>query len=67
MNHDFALIMTILGVGLAMVGVMISMMFWARSEANCLRQEQKEDIKDLLMISRNLENAIHKLQKEKKG
>jgi hypothetical protein len=67
MSHDFALIMTILGVGIAMVGVMISMMFWARSEANSLRQEQKEDIKDLLMISRNLENAIHKLQKEKKG
>lgn len=63
MQQDFALIMTILGVGIAMVGVVISMMFWTRSEANSLRQEQKEDIKDLLQISRNLEMSINELKK----
>lgn len=55
METDVGVIIAVVGVGIAMVGVVVSMMFWVRSEANSLRQEQKEDRKDLLQISRNME------------
>lgn len=64
MQQDLTLVLTILGIAATNVVVIISMMFWTRSEANTLRQEQKEDIKDLLKISRNLENLIFELQKK---
>lgn len=34
------------------------MMFWVRQEANSLRAEAKEDRKDLLQISRNIETEM---------
>lgn len=49
------LIIAVVGVGIAMVGVVISMMFWVRDEANSIRADQREDRKDLLQISRNIE------------
>jgi len=61
---DYGIIIAVTGVGLAMVGVMISMMFWMRGEANSLRAEAKEDRKDLIQISRNLELAISAMHHE---
>lgn len=58
MTSDLGLIIAVVGVGIAMVGVVISMMFWVRSESNDLRNEQKQDRKDLLQISRNIENEM---------
>ena len=55
MISDLGLIIAIVGTGLAIVGVVISMMFWVRQEANSLRMDAKEDRKDLLQISRNIE------------
>ena len=55
MPSDLGLIIATVGTGLAMVGVVIAMMFWSRTEANSLRAEAKEDRKDLLQISRNIE------------
>lgn len=52
---DLGVIVAILGSAVAIIGVVISMMFWCRAEANSLRQEAKEDRKDLLQISRNIE------------
>ena len=66
MTSDIGLIVAIIGVGIAIVGVVISMMFWVRSESNDLRNEQKEDRKDLLQISRNLENTVAAIQGEMK-
>lgn len=66
MNIDLGIIIAVVGTGLAMVGVVISMMFWVRSESNTLRSEAKEDRKDLLQISRNLELAILGMQNEMK-
>ncbi len=63
MQQDLTLILTILGIAATNVAVIISMMFWTRLEANTLRQEQKEDNKDLLKISRNLENLIFNCKK----
>ena len=63
-NMDLALVIAVVGVGIAMVGVVISMMFWVRSESNTLRSEAKEDRKDLLQISRNLEVAVQAIQVE---
>ena len=63
---DLGLIIAIVGTGIAMVGVIIAMMFWSRSEANTLRSEAKEDRKDLLQISRNLELAISGIREEMK-
>lgn len=53
--QDIGLIIAIVGTGIAMVGVVMAMMFWVKQEANVLRFEAKEDRKDLLQISRNIE------------
>jgi sensor domain CHASE-containing protein len=66
MQADIGLIIAIVGVGITMVAVVITMMFWVRSEANSLRAEQKEDRKDLLQLSRNLENTVSAIQSEMK-
>lgn len=52
---DTGIIIAIVGSTVAIVGVVISMMFWVRGEANSLRAEAKEDRKDFLQISRNIE------------
>lgn len=64
MNTDIGLIIAIVGVGLAIIGVVISMMFWSRTEANSLRAEQKEDRRELMQISRNLELTVTAIQAE---
>lgn len=66
MNFDIGLIIAIVGVGVAMVGVVIAMMFWVRTEANSLREDAKEDRKDLMQISRNLEIAVDAIKTEMK-
>ena len=60
------LIVALVGSTISIVGVMIAMMFWVRSEANSLRAEAKEDRKDLVQISRNLEIASINMQTEMK-
>jgi hypothetical protein len=55
MAQDVGLIIAIVGVGVAIVGVVMAMMFWCRNEANTLRAEAKEDRKDLMQIARNIE------------
>ena len=55
MNIDVGVIIAVVGSSIANIGVVISMMFWVRSEANLLRSEAKEDRKDLVQISRNIE------------
>lgn len=52
---DIGVIIAISGIGIAMVGVMVSMMFWMRGEANVLRLEAKEDRKDVLGMIRAIE------------
>lgn len=52
------LIIAIVGSAIAIVGVMIAMMFWARSESNDIRKEQKEDRKDILELIRAIEFEI---------
>lgn len=66
MQFDLGIIIAVVGVGVAMVGVVIAMMFWVRSEANSLRLEAKQDRKDFLQISRNLELAVNAIQTETK-
>ena len=63
-NADLGLIIAIVGTGGALIGVVIAMMFWCRGEANTIRAEAKEDRKDLLQISRNLEMAVISIQSE---
>jgi uncharacterized membrane protein len=50
MGTDIGLIIAIVGTGIAMVGTLIAVMFWSRSEANLLRSEAKEDRKDLVQL-----------------
>lgn len=66
MNAEVGIIIAIVGVGIAVVAAVLSMMFWCRSEANSLRAEAKEDRKDLMQISRNLEMAVINMQTEMK-
>lgn len=49
------IIIAIVGTGATLVGTVISMMFWVRQETNMLRAEAKEDRKDFIQISRNIE------------
>ena len=62
MGHDLGLIIAIVGSSVAIVGVVIAMMFWSRSEANTLRTEMKEDRKDFIQISRNIELTVKAMQ-----
>ncbi len=55
MESDLALIIAIAGTGIAMIGVVLAMMFWVRSESNALRGEAKEDRRDLLDLVRSIE------------
>jgi hypothetical protein len=55
---DLAIIIAVTGTGIAMVGVMISMMFWMRGEANNLRAEAKADRKDMLNMIRAIESEV---------
>lgn len=66
MHTDIGLIVTIIGSVFAIISVTMAMMFWVRSEANSLRNEAKEDRKDLMQISRNLEITIQAIQNEMK-
>jgi len=55
---DLGVIIAIVGSAVAIIGVVISMMFWVRQESNSLRADAKDDRKDLLQISRNMENEM---------
>lgn len=66
MQTDVGLIIAVVGVGIAIVSVVMGMMYWVRQEANSLRAEQKEDRKDLLQVSRNIEMAVNAMQYEMK-
>lgn len=52
---DLGIIIAIVGSAMAIIGVIISMMFWVRSEGNELRKEQKEDRRDILQLIRSME------------
>jgi hypothetical protein len=52
------IIIALASIGLTMVGVMVGMMFWVRTEANSLRTDAKEDRKDLLNLVRAIENEV---------
>lgn len=60
------IIIAIVGTGAILVGTVISMMFWVRQETNMLRAEAKENRKDFLQISRNLENVMVSMNREMK-
>jgi hypothetical protein len=55
---DIISVLAIVGSAIAIIGVVISMMFWVRSESNSIRQDQKEDRKDLMTLVRAIENEI---------
>jgi Flp pilus assembly protein TadB len=63
---NLEIIVAIMGSTIAIVGVVVAMMFWVRQEANALRAEAKEDRKDFIQISRNLENYVYAIQSEMK-
>lgn len=52
---DLGVIIAIVGTGLAVVGSVIAMMFWMRSESNDLRNQAREDRKDILELIRAIE------------
>jgi len=66
MTIDIGIILAIIGSTIAIVGTVIAMMFWVRSESNALRTDAKEDRKDFMQISRNLELTVIAIQQEMK-
>src|SRR5258706_1504223 len=66
MSIDVGIIIAIVGSTMSIIGVVISMMFWVRSEGNILIADQKEDRKDLIQISRDLEMTMISIQNEMK-
>ena len=66
MTYDMGVIIAVVGSTVTIVGVVIAMMFWARSEGNELRKEIKEDRKDFLQLIRCIENSISEIKSENK-
>lgn len=66
MPPDLGLIIAIVGTGIAMVGVMISLMFWMRQEANGLRAEAKEDRRDFIHLIEAIKEDVRAMQSEMK-
>lgn len=70
MATDLGLIIAIVGSTAAIIGVVISMMFWVRSEANSLRMDGKEDRnnyqKEMADISRNIDKTLFAIQLDMK-
>lgn len=66
MTQDLGLIIAIVGVGIAMVGSIMAMMFWVRSESNSLRAEAKEDRKDFLNLIEAIREDVRAIQTEMK-
>lgn len=68
MQIDGSLIIAIVGSTIAIIAAMISLFLWVRSEANSDRRNfqeiQREDRKELLQISRNLEFTVLAIQSE---
>jgi hypothetical protein len=62
--ENVGVIIAVVGIGIAMVGVVISMMFWVRQESNRLADIQREDRKDFIQISRNMELTIEAISHE---
>ena len=67
---DLPTIVTMLASTFAIIFSMCGMFLWVRSEANADRRHfqdmQREDRKDLLQISRNLETILEGIQEEMK-
>ena len=63
---DIGVIIAVSGSTVAIVGVMIAMMFWARGEGNSLRVDQKDDRRDFLQLIRGIERGIHEIKTENK-
>jgi len=67
---DNSTLIAILGSTFAIIFSMMSIFLWVRAEANndrvALSTIQREDRKDLLQISRNLENLMREIQQESK-
>lgn len=55
---DLSLIIAIVGSALGIIGVVIAMMFWVRTEGNELRKEMKEDRKDILSLIRAIDSEM---------
>ena len=68
MQTDLGLVIAIVGSAVAIVGVIVGMFLWLRGEANNDRRSmqdiQREDRKDLLQISRNIENEIRDFHRQ---
>lgn len=52
------IIITLASIGVTMIGVVIGMMFWVRTESNSLRTDAKEDRKDLINLVRAIESEM---------
>lgn len=67
---DLTTVVAILGSAFAIIFSMFGMFLWVRSEANNDRRSiteiQREDRKDLLQVSRNLELILEGIQQEMK-
>lgn len=66
MTYDIGVIIAVVGSTVTIVGVVMAMMFWARSEGNELRKEIKEDRRDFLQLIRCIENSINEIKSENK-
>jgi len=70
---DLGIIIAVVGTGIAIIGVVIAMMFWVRTESNSLRQEAKEDRKDLVQLvyaiqleMKDFHNLLCQIEKDRK-
>ena len=58
MQIDIAIIIAVVFTNITLVGIFIFLMFWFKIEAKTLRQEAKQDIKDLMQRMQIVNNSI---------
>jgi hypothetical protein len=63
---DYGVIIAVAGSTVSIVGVMIAMMFWCRSESNAVREIQRQDRNELLELVRAIDGHSRSMASEVK-
>lgn len=55
---ELSIIIAIFALATTIIGIIISMLIWVINESNELRKEAQADRKDLLQLTKNIENEM---------
>ena len=55
---DLGIIIAIVGSSVTMIGVVLAMMFWVRSESNNIRGDATQDRRDILSLIQGIHDEM---------